>query len=110
MFESVQLNFNFNYIQQPAIQLVLLMQPCLTWWLGKVDNWGGEYNPANATNDILVDYTVSLTVTPDDTGRQLETQLFFAPPPDGAIPPSDEKNNWATNEPTYKTSPKFGEL
>ena len=83
-----------------------LWAPDIEWW----DNMGGEYTPSNDTDAIQVDYTVTLTVTPGDTGRQLETQLFFGPPPDGAIPPSDDKNHWATNEPTYKTSHNFGEL
>ena len=83
-----------------------LWAPVMEWW----DNWGDEHTPINATDDIQVNYSVTLKVTPGDTGRQLETQMFFGPPPDGAIPSSDDKNYWANNAPTYKTCHTFDEL
>ena len=83
-----------------------LWAPVMEWW----DNFGEEFTPINSTNDMEADYTVKLKVTPGDTGRQLETQLFFENPPDGAVPPSDDNNNWSTNAPAYKMSHTFGEL
>ncbi len=83
-----------------------LWAPVMEW----SDNVGDEYIPVNATDDIQVDYTVTLTVTPGDTGKQLESHLFFGPPPEGALPTADDKNFWASNAPTYKISHQFQEL
>ncbi len=83
-----------------------LWAPDILW----TDNMGHSYNPVNSTTNMKVEYSVSLTVDCNDTGVALQANLTFGPPPEGAIPPSDDKVFWAANAPSYTTSHQFDEL
>ncbi len=74
------------------------------------DNVGTIYNPTNSTTDMVVEYSISFTVAPEDTGRTMEAHMQFGDVPDGALPPSDDANTWASNVPDLTASETFDPL
>ena len=71
---------------------------------------GNRYTALNTTTETEVEYTVFLSVDRDDTGAALQANLTFGPPPEGALPPSDDKVFWANNAPLHTTLHQFDAL
>ena len=75
------------------------------------DNLDNNYTLTNYTSDIHVRYSVPFTVHKGDTGKQLQTELVFGSPPNGAmIPPSNERNIWDNTIPSFTRNHIFEKL